>query len=310
MKIIYFGSDEFGIPSLYELKKNFNLLTIITTPDKPKGRGQKVLPTPTKIWAIENKIEVLTPAEFDENFISKLKSLNPDLIVLISYGKKLPVEILKIPKLCSINLHPSLLPKYRGPAPIEWCLINGEEETGITVIKMEENIDAGEIIEQRKFPILPDDDAITLKNRLSNEGSKILISAIEKIKKGERGEKQKGIPSYARKLKKEDGKINWEKSAKDIHNLVRGVIEWPTAYTYIETKNGKKLIKIFKTEIEKESGKFGMIGEIIKIGNDFIEVACGNGTIKIKQLQMEGKKRIETSEFLKGFHYPLTKFTN
>jgi len=300
MKIIFFGSDEFGIPSLNELKKNFDLLAVVTAPDKPKGRGLKLLPTPVKKWAEENGISVFTPEIFDDEFISRLKSFNPDLIVLISYGKKLPPEIIKIPLLCSVNIHPSLLPKYRGAAPIEWALINGEEETGITAIKMSGKIDAGEIILQKKFPVFPEDDAISLKRRLSNASGEILIDAIEKIKKGEKGKKQKGKPSYARKLKKEDGKIKWDKKAIEIHNLIRGVVEWPTAFTYIETEKGKKLIKIFKSEIGKEKGKSGKIGEIIEIGDDFIEVACGEGTIKIKEIQIEGKRKMETSEFLRG----------
>ncbi len=307
MRIIYFGSDEFGIPSLCELRKFFDIVAIITAPDKPQGRGLKILPTPVGKWAEENNVPFYTPKNLDKEFISKISSLNPDLIVLISYGKKLPYKIIKTPKFCSINLHPSLLPKYRGAAPIEWALINGEKETGITIIKMEKDIDAGEIIIQKKFPIFDSDDAITLKNRLSNEGSKILIKAIEKIKNGEKSKKQEGIPTYARKLKKEDGKINWNKKARQINNLIRGVVEWPTAYTYIETEKGKKLIKIFKSEIGKENGKFGEEGEIIEIGNDFIEVACGQGTIKIKQLQMEGKKKMNVSEFLNGFHYKLTR---
>jgi len=300
MKIIFFGSDEFGIPSLNELKKNFDLLAVVTAPDKPKGRGLKLLPTPVKKWAEENGIPVFTPEIFDDDFISRLKSFNPDLIVLISYGKKLPPEIIEIPELCSINIHPSLLPKYRGAAPIEWALINGEKETGITVIKMSEKIDTGEIILQKKFPVFSDDDAISLKRRLSNASGEILIDAIEKIKKGEKGRKQEGELSYARKLKKEDGKIIWKKKAIEVYNLIRGVVAWPTAFTYIETEKGKKLIKIFKSEIGKESGKFGKVGEIIEIGNDFIEVACGEGTIKIKEIQIEGKKRMETSEFLRG----------
>jgi len=300
MKIIFFGSDEFGIPSLNELKKNFDLLAVVTAPDKPKGRGLKLLPTPVKKWAEENSIPVFTPEIFDNDFIFRLKSLNSDLIVLISYGKKLPPEIIEIPELCSINIHPSLLPKYRGAAPIEWALINGEKETGITVIKMSEKIDTGEIILQKKFPVFSDDDAISLKRRLSNASGEILIDAIEKIKKGTKGRKQEGKPSYARKLKKEDGRIKWDRKVTEIHNLIRGVVEWPTAFTYIETEKGKKLIKIFKSEIGKEKGKFGKGGEIIEIGDDFIEVACGEGTIKIKEIQIEGKKRMETSEFLKG----------
>lgn len=311
MKIIFFGSDEFGIPSLNKLKEKYILTGVVTAPDRPKGRGLKLLPTVIKKWAEENNIPVYTPENLDDEFISLIKSLKPDLIVLISYGKKLPPEILKVPKLCAINLHPSLLPKYRGAAPVEWALINGEKETGITTITMEKKIDSGEIILQKKFPVLPDDNAITLKKRLSLASPDILIESIEKIKKGEKTEKQKGKPSYARKLKKEDGKIDWRKKAVEIHNLIRGVVEWPTAFTFIETEKGRKMIKIFKSEPGKENGKWGKEGEIIETGDDFIEVACGEGTLKIKVLQIEGKKKMGTDEFLRGYKLrPKTFFLN
>lgn len=301
MRIIYFGSDKIGIECLEELKKKYKLVCVITAPDKPKGRGLKILPTPVKEWAIKNKISVLEPKNFDSKFIEKLKELKPSLIVLFSYGKKIPPEILKIPEFGTINIHPSLLPKYRGAAPVEWTLINGEKETGITVIKMDEEIDHGEIIVQEKFPITHEDNALTLKEKISKIAPEVLIKAIEKIKNGEKTIPQKGMPIYARKLEKKDGLIEWSKNAESIVNLIRGTYLWPVAHTYIEEKNGKKQIKIYKGEVSEKEGIYGIPGEILKIGKDYIEVACGKGKIKIKEVQIEGKKRLPVSEFLKGY---------
>ncbi|MFN4228011.1 MAG: methionyl-tRNA formyltransferase [Candidatus Ratteibacteria bacterium] len=308
MKIIFFGSDNFGIPSLEMLKRNFEVVCVVTSPDKPKGRGLKISPTPVKEWAIANGINVYQPERFEESFIDKIKKILPDLIILISYGKILPSSILKIPKIASINVHPSLLPKYRGPAPIEWALINGETKTGITIIKMDENIDTGQIIIQKEVEISPFDNAFTLKNRLSFLASDLLYEGIKIVKQGGKTYPQKGEISYARKLKKEDGLIKWDSTAEKIHNLVRGVIIWPTAYTYLSTNSTKKLVKIYKTEIGNKKGKFGKEGEIIKIEKDYIEVACGEGTIKIKELQLEGKKRMSISQFLCGYRNQLKFF--
>ncbi|MCM8767252.1 MAG: methionyl-tRNA formyltransferase [Candidatus Omnitrophica bacterium] len=308
MKIIFFGSDNFGIPSLEILKKNFQLVSVVTSPDKPKGRGLKISPTPVKEWSMTNGIDVFQPERFEDSFIDKIKKISPDLIVLISYGKILPSSILTIPKIASINVHPSLLPKYRGPAPVEWALINGETKTGITIIKMDENIDTGNIILQKEVEILPLDNAFTLKNRLSILAADVLYKAIEIIKQDGKTYPQEGEASYARKLKKQDGLIKWQNPAEKIHNLVRGVIIWPTAYTYLSINSTKKLVKIYKTEIGQREGKFGKEGEIIKIEKDYIEVACGEGTIKIKELQLEGKKRMTVSQFLCGYRNLLKFF--
>ncbi len=308
MKIIFLGSDNFGIPSLEILKKNFQLVSVVTSPDKPKGRGLKISPTPVKEWSMTNGIDVFQPERFEDSFIDKIKKISPDLIVLISYGKILPSSILTIPKIASINVHPSLLPKYRGPAPVEWALINGETKTGITIIKMDENIDTGNIILQKEVEILPLDNAFTLKNRLSILAADVLYKAIEIIKQDGKTYPQEGEASYARKLKKQDGLIKWQNPAEKIHNLVRGVIIWPTAYTYLSTNSTKKLVKIYKTEIGQREGKFGKEGEIIKIEKDYIEVACGEGTIKIKELQLEGKKRMTVSQFLCGYRNLLKFF--
>ncbi len=298
IKIIYFGSDAFGIPSLEELKKRHNIAGVVTSPDRPRGRGLKVSFTPVKNWAIKNNIPFYQPESLsDKNFIDAIKGLKPEIIVLISYGKILPASILEIPSLAAINVHPSLLPRYRGAAPMEWTLINGEKETGITVITMNGTVDTGNIVKQEKVPIDDAVDIFDLKKILSDTTPELLVESIEKIRKGICPTPQEGIPSYARKLTKKDGLIKWEKDACEIHNLIRGTKEWPGAYTYI---NGKYL-KVFRSIPGMEHGeKNGKAGEVVNIDRDSICVACGKGVLKIMEVQIEGKKRMTVSEFLKG----------
>ncbi|MCM8820345.1 MAG: methionyl-tRNA formyltransferase [Candidatus Omnitrophica bacterium] len=296
MKIIYFGSDAFGIPSLEELKKKYNLVCVITAPDRPGGRGMKISSTPVKIWATKNNIPVYQPEDISESdFIKNLKELSPEFIVLISYGKILPKEIIEIPSLGAINVHPSLLPKYRGAAPMEWALINGEKETGITVITIKDKVDTGEIIKQQKVFIDEKDDIFSLKERLSRIAPSILLESLKDIKNGVQTQPQYGTPSYARRLKKEDGLIKWKKSAIEVYNLIRGIKEWPGAYTYLN----EKYIKIY-TAFPTLDQKTGRPGEIVGIDHLCIYVACGEGVIRIKELQMEGKRRMSVSEFLNG----------
>jgi len=296
MNLIYFGSDAFGIPSLEELKKKHHILCIITAPDRPAKRGMKLSSTPVKIWALENDIPVYQPEDIsNKNFIETIKNLSPELIVLISYGKILPREIIDVPSAGAINVHPSLLPKYRGAAPVEWALINGEKETGITVITIKDKVDTGEIIKQQKVSIDDKDDIFSLKKRLSEIAPSLLIESIDNIKKGVKPYPQQGIPTYARRLKKEDGLIKWNKKAIDIYNLIRGTKEWPGSYTYLDGK----YIKIYGA-YPLTGQKNGEPGEVIDIDGTCIYVACGEGIIKITELQMEGRKRMDTSEFLKG----------
>ncbi len=309
MRIIYFGSDCFGIPSLEELKKNHTFPGIVTAPDRPKGRGLKLSCPEIKDWALKNDIPVYQPERLsDESFIRTMQDLNPDLIVLISYGKILPVTILKTASIAAINVHPSLLPKYRGAAPMEWALINGDKKTGITVMTMHGRIDTGDVIMQKEVAIADTDDIFSLKKRLSEISPGLLAESLNMLLKGVSPTPQKGVPSRARKLVKKDGLINWAKSASEIHNLVRGVKEWPGAYTYL---NGRYL-KIFNSIIlpsppadlsRKGDSQDGdrKHGEIIDTGRDSIVVACGKDALKITEVQMEGKRRMPVSEFLKGF---------
>lgn len=301
MKIIYFGSDTFGIPSLERLKRKHSLMCVVTAPDRPSGRGMKISATPVKTWALENRIPVHQPENIaDANFIETLNNLSPDLIILISYGKILSKAIINLPSLKAINVHPSLLPKYRGAAPIEWALINGEQETGITVITIKNKVDTGDIIKQKKVIVNENDDIRSLKQRLSKLAPSLLIESIKDVEKGIQPLPQQGTPTYARRLQKKDGLIKWSQSAIEIYNLVRGLKEWPGTYTFL---NGK-YIKIYGAYPAQEDSN-QTPGEVVNLDKSYLYVACGKGILKINKIQMEGKKLMSISEFLRG--HPIEK---
>jgi len=307
MKIVYWGSSAFGIRCLETLKEIGEIVAVVTSPDKPKGRHLKITPGPVKIWAQKENIVVLQPEELKNNteLSSLLLSMKPDFFIVLSYGKIIPENYLKIPAIASLNIHPSLLPKYRGPAPMEWVLINGEKETGVTVILMNKDIDAGKIICKNILKIEQHDDIFTLREKLSVLATETIKEAIKKVLSGYQGEEQQGDVSYAPKLKKSDGLIKWENSAVSIHNRVRGLADWPGAFTFLNLQNRKILLKIKKSSIEKEEGNYGKPGTFVDL-NKKILVACGTGILKIEQIQQEGKKPQSAIEYLNG-HINLLK---
>ncbi|MCM8815864.1 MAG: methionyl-tRNA formyltransferase [Candidatus Omnitrophica bacterium] len=301
MRIIFWGSSEFGIPCLEKIKQAYNLVAIVTAVDKPCGRHLKILPGPVKLWAVKNNIKCFQPEKLtgNDDFYKALKEIEPDLFVVISYGKIIPEKFLRIPKLSSINVHPSLLPKFRGPAPIEWAIVNGEKETGVTVIVMDENIDTGKILSQKVLNIEENDDIFTLREKLSLICFDVLKDAIARFVSGYRGIEQTGKVSYAPKLKKSDGKINWNDSAISIHNKIRGFADWPGAYSFLISPKRKKLLKIKKSEVEKETGKYTEPGRFVDL-NKKILVACGQGVLRIEKIQEEGKRQQTAIEYLNG----------
>lgn len=301
MKIVYWGSSAFGIPCLDKIRQFYDIVAVVTSPDKPKGRHLKILPGPIKVWAEKNCIKVFQPEKLTENteLYNALKNLNPDLFVVISYGKIIPARYLEIPKLGPLNVHPSLLPKFRGSAPMEWALVNGEKETGVTVILMDASIDTGKILSQKAIKIDEDDDIFTLREKLSCLSFEVLQDAINRIASGFKGEEQKGIASYAPKLKKKDGRINWNESAISIHNKVRGLADWPGAYTFLISPKGKRLLKIKKSRVETEIEVSNKPGIFVSLEKRIL-VACGKGILEILQLQEEGKKQQTSLEYLNG----------
>ncbi|MFQ5822924.1 MAG: methionyl-tRNA formyltransferase [bacterium] len=300
MRILFMGTPEFAIPSFKTImESSHELVGVVTSPDKPVGRGLKIQPTPIKKVALDFNIPILQPIHLkDSEFINQIKSLNAHLFVVVAF-RILPLEVFKIPPKGTINLHASLLPKYRGAAPINWAIINGEKETGVTTIYIQEKVDAGDIILQKKAAIGDDETAGELHEKLATIGAELLLETINLISENRAPRSyQTGEVTKAPKLTKELGHIQWEEPASKIRNLIRGLSPWPGAYTYL---NGK-LIKIFRTKISAKSEVAKVPGEIIAIKSKegYIEVTTGSGHIEIFELQLEGKRKMLTNEFLRG----------
>jgi len=301
MKIVFMGTPEFAVPCLEMLiNSQHSVVAVVTTPDKPSGRGLKLRPSPVKIVAMENNLLILQPEKLkDPKFIDQLQSLKADLYVVVGF-RILPPMVFTIPPKGTINVHASLLPRYRGAAPIQWAIIKGETETGVTIFSIDEHIDTGRIILQEKIPILPDENAGDIHEKLMHLGANLLNEAIELIEAGKaKPQKQVGEVTLALKIKREHCRIDWSKDADSIHNLVRGLSPYPTAFTVL---NGK-IIKILKTKpIRKKIPSNFRCGEICLVNNKagIIRVATGLGLIEILELQLEGRRRMSSSEFLRG----------
>ncbi|MFN3134924.1 MAG: methionyl-tRNA formyltransferase [Candidatus Kryptonium sp.] len=306
MKIVFMGTPEFAIPSLDILiKNNYEIIAVVTAPDEPKGRGYKISPPPVKVFALEHNLRVIQPENLkDEKFISTLKNLLPDLIVVVAF-RILPPEVFTLPPLGTVNVHASLLPKYRGAAPINWAIINGETETGITTFFINERVDTGNIILQRKISINPDETAGELHDKLSKLGAEVLLETIKLIESGfvQTFPQDDSLATPAPKIKKEMCQINWyEKNAQQVHNFVRGLSPNPCSFTFL---NGK-LVKIYRTklptsvDVEIDDAEPGKI--LVSEKKDKMYVVCSDlNLIQILELQIEGKKKLNAEEFLRGF---------
>ncbi|RUM61495.1 MAG: methionyl-tRNA formyltransferase [Persephonella sp.] len=303
MNVVFWGTPDFAVESLKELlKSNHKVLAVITQPDKPKGRGKKIQPTPVKKLAIENNIPVYQPSKIKDNteFYNKLKELKPDIFVVVAYGKIIPKEIIEIPRYKTINVHASLLPKYRGAAPIHRAMMEGEEKTGVCIMEIIEKLDAGDIYECKEIEIKDSDDIVSLHDKLAKEGAKLLIKVLDDIESGKaKKTKQDDTKStYAKPITKADGKIDWSMSARNIFNQIRALKVWPKAFTRFRGKD----IKIISAEIIDESSK-GNIGEIVDIvkGKGFI-VQTGKGKLLITEVQFPNSKIITGDDAVKGYH--------
>ena len=302
MNIVFFGSSRFAAPVLKALLTSRHKVTcVLTQPDRQKGRGLHFAGTVMKTIASESGIRIYQPYNVnDSDTINFLKGLNPDLFVVIAYGQILSSAILSIPKAFSINLHASLLPKYRGAAPINWALIKGEKITGITVMKMTEEMDAGPIIQQKETEISNLDTSITLEDKLSHFAAQLLLTSLHSIEDNNYNlvPQDENNVSFAPKLKKEDGRIDWNKPACDIYNLIRGCISWPGAFTYYKGK----LLKIYKAKVGSCVREFlsSVAGKIISVSKEGIVVATGKDNLIIEELQIEGKRRMKVEEFIAG----------
>ena len=291
------GTPEIALASAEELfKSGENLIAVVTQPDRPKGRGRICEACPVKNWALMNNIPVLQPEKArDPEFLEQIKNLAPNLIIVHAFGQILPKSLLEIPRLGAINVHYSLLPKYRGAAPVQWAILNAEKETGITIMQMDEKLDTGPILLQQKVPIEDSDTTGTLLKKLSEPGRELLISAVQGLK----AQTLKPIPqdesqaTFAPPIQKEQGKINWNEPAVLIWRKVRAFNPWPGAYL----GQGNDLIKIWQAEVGEGKAEPGIILEAHK---KWIEVACGQGSLRILELQPAGKKRMSPEAFLAG----------
>ncbi len=306
MRIVFFGTPSFAVPSLDALiKSGKSIAAVVTQPDKRKGRGHLLSQSPVKEVAMSKGIQVLQPLTMrDEDFLNILMDIKPEIIIVVAYGKIIPKRILELPKYNCINVHASLLPKYRGAAPIQWSLINGEEATGITTMLMDEGVDTGDILLQGEIKIDIDDTSETLGRKLSELGAGLLLKTIEGIADNSITPKpQTGEPSYASVIKKEDGRIDWSKTAVELFNFVRGMYPWPVAYCHL---NGER-IKLIKVKPADGEGKSGRIEKARK---DELLIGTGNGLLLIRELQPEGKKVMTVSAFLQGRNIKEGTFTD
>ena len=297
LKVVFMGTPDFAVPCLETLVKTEDVKAVFTQPDKPKGRGFKMIPTPVKESALKYNLSVYQPqslrkGEDAEKSLQILKEINPDLIVVTAYGQILPKEILEIAKYGCINIHASLLPAYRGAAPIQWCILNGEKKTGVTSMQMDIGLDTGDMLVKRETDIGENETSAELFERLSVMGGEVLAETIEKIKSGslEPVKQDDSLSSYSPMITKDMSRLDFSKSAKEIHNIIRGI----TGFTMLD---GKRL-KIYRSSLSGESSS-AEHGEITDIKN--FGVKCGDGQIiRFEEIQLEGSKRMETSAFLRG----------
>ena len=294
------GTPEFALASLEALRESpWKVVGVVTQPDRPRGRGGQILPSAVKESAGRNSLPLYQPERVrDTDFLEEIRRIAPDVIVVVAFGQILPKSLLAIPKRGCINLHASLLPKYRGAAPIQWALIKGERETGITTILMNEAMDEGDILLQESVGIQENETAGELTRRLARKGARLLTKTLEALESGHLTPQPQDHQeaSYAPSLKKEDGEIHWQQTAEQIRNLIRGTEPWPGAYTFL----GSERLRIWRARVQKRDFHPGTPGLILSPSPEGLEVVTGQGILKIEELQPANKKRMSVKEFLPG----------
>lgn len=297
MKIIFMGTPDFAAASLEALiASRHEIQAVVTQPDKPKGRKGELTPSPVKVIAKREGIKVYQPLKVrDEEFVKTLRAYNPDVMVVVAFGQIIPLSILKMPKFGCVNIHGSLLPKYRGAAPIQWAVLDGEKETGITTILMDEGIDTGDILLKKTIKIDMDETSGSLFDKLMALGAETILETLDELEKGSLTPIKQGESptAYAKMLTKAMGLIDFTRPAKELDCFVRGMDPWPSAYTRLSGKT----LKLWKVRAVEGSGK---AGSVIGIGKESFIVACGEGAIEVLEVQLEGKKRMSAGDFLKG----------
>lgn len=303
MRIIFMGTPEFAVPSLNKLyEAGYDIVGVVTAPDKPAGRGMQLSESAVKKYAVENNLSVLQPEKLkDPVFIETLRSLNADLQVVVAF-RMLPEIVWNMPPLGTINLHASLLPQYRGAAPINWAIINGEKQTGVTTFKLQHQIDTGNILLQEKIPVADDETAGSLHDKMMYTGAQLLLQTIRQIENGTIQEMVQpstadlSVLKSAPKIFNETCEINWNQPIDKIYNLIRGLSPYPTAFTYLDEKK----LKIFSSEKEK-TNESNEPGKILTDHKTFLKFCATDGYISLKEIQLEGKKRMNIQDFLRGY---------
>jgi methionyl-tRNA formyltransferase len=302
LRVLFMGTAELSCDSLRALiaSPHSEVIAVVTQPDRPKGRDLKLQPSPVKALALQAGLPILQPERArDEAFLGALRELRPDLIAVAAYGQILPQSILDLPRYGCLNVHTSLLPRYRGAAPIQWAILNGEAETGVTIMKMAAGLDTGDILTQSPTPINPDDNSETLHDRLARMGAVLLVRTIPDYVAGKLNPRPQAPEeaTYAPKIKKQDGHMDWSLPALTLWNRVRGLMPWPGAFSYLPGQPQPHLLKIWQAEVVKCAGQPGEVLQADKAG---IVVGCGHKALRILILQREGGRRLPAQDFLAG----------
>ena len=299
MRVIFMGTPDFAVPSLEALLTKHEVVLVVTQPDKPKGRGKKMVPTPVKACALEHGIPVLQPEKVKEpEFVEQLRSYEPDLIAVTAFGQILSEPILEMPKYGCINVHGSLLPKYRGAAPMQWSIIDGEKVTGITTMYMAKGLDSGDMLLKAEVEITDEDTFATIHDKMAVTGANLLLDTLDQLEAGtlERIPQDHDAATYAPMITKETGHIDWSKNRQDIINLIRGLNPVPAAYTIYE----EEVLKIFGASLSDVQANSAANGEIVAVVKKGFVVKCGDGCLVITEVQARGGKRMMTDAYLRG----------
>lgn len=299
MRVIFMGTPDFAVPSLEALLTKHEVVLVVTQPDKPKGRGKKMVPTPVKACALEHGIPVLQPEKVKEpEFVEQLRSYEPDLIAVTAFGQILSEPILEMPKYGCINVHGSLLPKYRGAAPMQWSIIDGEKVTGITTMYMAKGLDSGDMLLKAEVEITDEDTFATIHDKMAVTGANLLLDTLDQLEAGtlERIPQDHDAATYAPMITKETGHIDWSKNRQDIINLIRGLNPVPAAYTIYE----EEVLKIFGASLSDVQANSAANGEIVAVVKKDFVVKCGDGCLLITEVQARGGKRMMTDAYLRG----------
>ena len=296
MRVVFMGTPDFSVPALERIATEHEVVAVVTQKDKPKGRGQSVGYTPVKESALKLNIPIYQPDKVkEESFVEELRELNPDVIVVIAFGQILSNDILTLPKYGCINVHASLLPKYRGAAPIQWAVIDGEEKSGVCTMKMDEGLDTGDIIDVDEITLDPKETGGSLFDKLSKLGGELILKTLQNLEFGKATfiKQDDSKSTYAKKMTKELGHIDFTKDAESIERLIRGLNPWPSAFTYLDGK----VMKIWDADVVDAGG---VPGTVISEDKDSVVIARGSKALKVNELQLEGKKRMKASDFLNG----------